>query len=143
MRRLFRRDGRVAVPLFCGTLLIFTCLAAADLTACRKSAGPNQDVSVQVKILPQPVRPGGSTVTIQLADRSGTPISHAHIKVEGDMSHPGMAPVFGEASETAPGSYQAHLDFNMPGDWVVLLHIRLNNGKKIEQQVDVRGVEAN
>jgi hypothetical protein len=143
MRRLVHRDGRVAVPLFYGALLIFACLAAVNLTACRKSAGPNQDVSVHLKIVPQPVRRGNATVMIQLADRSGMPISHAQIKVEGDMSHPGMAPVFGEANETTPGNYQTHLDFNMPGDWVVLLHVHLENGRKIERQIDVRGVESN
>lgn len=143
MRRFVLRDGGMAVPLFYCALLIFVCLAAASLTACRKSADSGQDISVHLSIVPQPVRQGDATVMIQLADRSGTPISHAGIEVEGDMSHPGMAPIFGKANQTAPGSYQAHLDFSMPGDWVVLLHIRLQNGRKIERQVDVRGVEPN
>jgi YtkA-like len=63
--------------------------------------------------------------------------------VEVDMSHPGMSPVFAEATETAPGSYRANIDFSMGGDWVVLLHIKLADGRKIERQVDVRGVRSN
>jgi hypothetical protein len=78
-----------------------------------------------------------------MADSNSVPILHAAIKVEGDMSHPGMAPIFGKAEETAPGSYQAHLDFNMGGDWVILLHITLANGRKLERQFDVRGVQSN
>ena len=31
----------------------------------------------------------------------------------------------------------------MGGDWVVLLHIRLADGRKIERQMDVKGVESN
>ena len=59
------------------------------------------------------------------------------------MSHPGMGPVFGTTSETAPGSYRTQIDFNMGGDWVVLLHIKLADGRKIERQIDVRGVRSN
>ena len=59
------------------------------------------------------------------------------------MNHPGMAPSFKTATETAPGHYQAGVPFNMAGDWVVLLHITLADGKKIERQLDVRGVLPN
>ncbi len=59
------------------------------------------------------------------------------------MSHPGMGPVFGKANETSPGSYRTQIDFNMGGDWIVLLHIKLADGRKIERQMDVRGVRSN
>ena len=51
-----------------------------------------------------------------------------------------MAPSFKTATETAPGQYQARISFDMAGDWVVLLHITLADGKKMERQMDVRGV---
>jgi len=54
-----------------------------------------------------------------------------------------MGPVFGTASETVPGSYRTQIDFNMGGDWIVLLHIKLADGRKIERQMDVRGVQSN
>ena len=59
------------------------------------------------------------------------------------MSHAGMAPVFGDAPETAPGQYQAHLKFAMAGDWVVLLHVRLPGGQTLERQFNVSGVRPN
>ena len=59
------------------------------------------------------------------------------------MSHAGMAPVFGEAREIEPGRYQAHLTFGMAGDWVILLHVMLPGGQKLERQIDVRGVRPN
>ncbi len=95
------------------------------------------------QVTPNPVRVGPATVTIQITDAARKPVGHATIEVEADMSHPGMAPVFGEAEETTPGNYLAHIGFNMGGDWVVLLHIKLPNGRKIERQVDVRGVHSN
>jgi hypothetical protein len=57
------------------------------------------------------------------------------------MSHPGMSPLFAEAKEGERGRYQAHLEFQMAGDWVILLHVTLPDGKKLERQIDVRGVQ--
>lgn len=59
------------------------------------------------------------------------------------MSHPGMAPVFGNAKETEPGRYEGHLQLTMPGDWVILEHITLPDGRKLERQLDVNGVRPN
>jgi len=70
-------------------------------------------------------------------------LTGARIAIEAEMSHPGMAPVFGEAREIEPGRYQAHLTFAMAGDWVILLHATLPGGQKLERQIDVRGVQPN
>jgi hypothetical protein len=59
------------------------------------------------------------------------------------MSHAGMAPSPGEAKEIAPGRYQASLTLEMAGDWVILLHVILPGGQKLERQIDVRGVRPN
>jgi hypothetical protein len=59
------------------------------------------------------------------------------------MSHPGMAPVFGVAREGGPGQYQGSLDLAMAGDWVVLIHVRLPDGRTLERQLSVPGVSSN
>jgi hypothetical protein len=51
-----------------------------------------------------------------------------------------MSPIFGDAREVETGRYQAQLEFGMAGDWVILLHIVLPDGKKLERQFDVKGV---
>jgi len=56
------------------------------------------------------------------------------------MSHAGMSPFIAEAKETERGRYHARLEFSMAGDWVILLHITLSDGKRLERQFDVRGV---
>jgi len=78
-----------------------------------------------------------------LADVGGKPVAGAKIGIEADMSHAGMSPVFAEASEGEPGRYQAHLKFPMAGDWVILLHVTLPDGKKLERQFEVKGVRPN
>ncbi|HZY73496.1 MAG TPA: FixH family protein [Edaphobacter sp.] len=110
---------------------------------CRRAPGPVADIKVQQQITPQPVRVGAATMTIQLEDTAGRPITDAGIKVEADMAHPGMAPFFAEAKETTPGNYVSPLTFSMGGDWVVLLHLRLADGQKVERRVDVGGVRSN
>jgi len=112
-------------------------------TACHRETETTRGISVQAQITPQPPHVGPVTVGLQVADTAHKPVTHAAIMVEADMSHPGMSPVFAEATESNPGDYQANLNFNMGGDWVVLLHIRLADGRKIERQVDVRGVRSN
>ena len=65
------------------------------------------------------------------------------MSLEADMSHAGMAPVFGENQEVAPGQYAGSLAFAMPGDWVVLIHVTLPDGRKLERDVNVPGVSTN
>jgi hypothetical protein len=121
-------------------LLVCACFAAMTATGCGHTADLSQGISIQEEITPQPARAGDAMVSVQLSDRSAAPIAKASIVVEAEMNHPGMAPFFKAATETTPGHYQAGIAFDMAGDWVVLLHITLADGKKIERQMDVRGV---
>jgi len=56
------------------------------------------------------------------------------------MSHAGMVPVFAEAREGEPGRYRATMNLSMAGDWVVLVHITLPDGRKLERQFEIKGV---
>jgi YtkA-like len=118
-------------------------MVVLGVTACHRSSGRESEISVRKQVTPQPVRVGPATITIQIADASQKPLSRATILVEADMAHPGMGPVLANAEETAPGSYLARIGFNMGGDWVLLLHIKLPDGRKFERQMDVRGVRSN
>jgi hypothetical protein len=136
-------EGRRTAAFRCLGAILFAACVAVSAAGCRRASDTVKDVSVQEKISPQPVRVGQATVEIQLADASARPVTHAKIDVEGDMSHPGMGPVIATATETSPGMYIAYLDFNMGGDWVVLSHIVLADGRKLERRIDVRDVESN
>ncbi len=81
-------------------------------------------------------------MALRLSGVDGKPVIGAQIELEADMSHPGMRPEFGTAKEIRPGSYQGPLTFSMPGDWVILLHVTLGSGSRIERQIEVKGVRA-
>ena len=44
-------------------------------------------------------------------------------------------------SETAPGRYQADLEFTMGGDWFILVRAELLDGRSMERKIDVPGVD--
>jgi len=121
---------------FAGTLvlLIAGCHRAGD------SAPPV--ITIEHEITPQPARVGSATIILWLSDRSGKAVTGARVTLEGNMSHAGMAPVFAKANETEPGRYHAPLEFSMGGDWIVLVHMTLSDGHKLEQQFEIRGVRS-
>ncbi len=132
------------MPKFCtsGWRLFFCVATVALALGCNKqSAGAA--VVIKSQIASQPVHVGPATIAVQLADAKGQPVSGAQVSLEGDMSHAGMGPTFGQAKEISPGRYEGTLQFNMAGDWVVLTHVILADGRKFEHQLDVKGVQAN
>jgi len=140
----YTRGRRTAASRLFGYGCFMLCAAIGfAIVGCRKPPVSQQGISVEESIAPKPVHTGNETVSIRLTDAAGQPLTRARVQVEGDMNHPGMAPVFSDAEETTSGSYRAPLTFSMGGDWVVLLHITLADGRKIERQLDVKGVESN
>jgi hypothetical protein len=117
----------------------------AILVACGCSSGTTTvasgDVKIDLTIRPEPPKVGQATAVVTLKDKDGAPIRGAAVKLEGNMNHAGMTPVFGDARETEPGKYEAPLDFTMGGDWFVLVNVTLADGRKVSRKVDVPGVK--
>jgi hypothetical protein len=124
--------------LWLGLLLL---ILLALLAGCRRSGQDLADVGVDLAVNPNPPQVGKATLTLTLRDSAGQPISGAEVEFEGNMSHAGMAPTFAQPTEVAPGRYEAPLEFNMAGDWFILVRATLPDGRKLERQVDVPGVE--
>lgn len=122
--------------------LIFACGALLLVTTCHKSPESSPVITIEHEIKPQPVRVGTATITLRLADASRRAVKGAQIILEGNMSHAGMGPAFGKAREIAPGQYQAPLELSMVGDWIVLIHLTLSDGQKVERQFEIRGVQS-
>lgn len=137
------RGRRKAASQRLCALLVLAAVPAIAAIGCHKPGETSGDISIDASIAPQPVHAITETISFHLANAARQPVTGAHVQVEGDMSHPGMAPVFADAVEVSSGSYQAPLNFTMGGDWVVLFHITLNDGRKVERQMDVKGVESN
>ncbi len=80
------------------------------------------------------------TIVLRLTDGSGKAVTGARLALEGNMSHAGMTPVFGEATEIEPGRYRSTLELSMAGDWHVLVHVTLSDGRRGERQFEIKGV---
>lgn len=120
-------------------------LAACLLVAggCQPPADSAPEVALSWTVAPAPPVTGPATFSLTLTDTAaGRPVAGAAVRLEGNMSHAGMKPVFGSAREVAPGRYEAPLEFTMAGDWFVLVEARLRDGRILQRQVDVRGVRA-
>ena len=57
------------------------------------------------------------------------------------MSHAGMVPVFAEARELQPGRYQSVMELSMAGDWNITVHVSLSDGRKLDHDFEIKGVE--
>ena len=118
--------------------LCLLCLFVAGFVSCRSSS--SVDVRIAPEVTPQPPRVGRVTITLRVTDASGKPINAARIALEGNMSHAGMTPVFVDAAEVEPGRYRANMDLTMAGDWIILVHLVLSGGEKVERQFEIKGV---
>ena len=110
---------------------------------CRKTPEPGGKVTIELVELPKTYRVGNETISLKMSDALGHGVSGAHLSLEGNMSHAGMAPIFGKAIETSPGSYSGNLEFSMAGDWVISVNARLSDGRQVEQQFEIKGVLPN
>jgi YtkA-like len=97
-------------------------------------------VTIDLALRPDPPKVGKAAAVITLTDKAGRPVRGAAVKLEGNMNHAGMTPVFADAKEVEPGRYETELEFTMGGDWFVLVNVTLPDGRKLTRKVDVRGV---
>lgn len=121
-------------------LLLATACSCLPLSGCKTGAATASDVSVQCDVAPSPPAEGDATIATTLTGADGKPVTGASVKLEGNMSHPGMRPVFAEAKEVAPGKYQAPFNFTMAGDWIITVNAVLADGREVHKEIDVRGV---
>ena len=100
------------------------------------------DVTVTWTIDPTPPVTGtGTLVRFALKHDDGTPGSGAKLHIDAHMTHPGMAPVIGEAIERSSGIYETRLHLSMPGTWVLVVSGELADGRRIVKQTEVTAVQ--
>lgn len=132
---------------FCGLAGLAVCLVAAGCAPGPvDGAGPGAsapNVSFDWRISPDPPVAGPVLVSLVMVDgATGQPVKGAAVRVEGNMSHAGMRPVFGTAREVAPGTYETPLELTMGGDWFLLVDATLPEGGTVRRQLDLPGVRS-
>jgi hypothetical protein len=103
------------------------------------------NVTVDLRVEPSPPKVGKAQLTLDVSDAGGKPAEGATFKLEGNMAHAGMKPVFADAKEDKEkaGRYRAELEFTMGGDWFVHVTGKLADGRPVSKKIDVKGVKAN
>ena len=108
--------------------------------ACRHQTESAPNLTLTHEVSPQPPRVGPLTITLTVSDPAGKPATGVRMKVEGNMSHAGMTPVFADAKETDAGRYLSTMELSMAGDWYFVVHMTLSDGRKLERQFEIKGV---
>lgn len=114
-------------------LLMSLLLVAVVIAGCRESAQPvesDPDLTIDLRIDPEPPAMGEATLLVTLATIGGEPVTGAAVSVRGDMDHAGMVPVLGSAEETdEPGVYSVPFEWTMGGDWIVTVTVTQADGE--------------
>jgi len=128
--------------LSCILSLLF--VLAGLVAGCSPGRSDNEakDVKVEFKIEPDPPKVGSAEVTLLLTANGEKPVKGATLKLEGNMNHAGMKPVFGDAKEVEAGKYEATLELTMGGDWYVEVTGTLADGRKLKRKFNVDGVKS-
>ena len=132
-----QRGGTNRIIRLC-LLCLCLCLFVAGFAGCRSQSSP--EVTITHEISPQPPRVGRLLIVLRIASAARKPVMGARVRLEGNMSHAGMSPVFADTLEVAPGDYRANMEITMAGDWVILVHLTLPDGTKLERQFEIKGV---
>jgi hypothetical protein len=130
----------IPAPRTVPVLLGFVFCACLALLGCRRPVENDPGLILTHQISPAPPKVGPATVALTLADKAGAPLRGAKVVLEGNMSHPGMAPVLSDAHETEAGQYRGPIDFKMSGDWVITVRITLPDGRAVAREFKVTGV---
>jgi hypothetical protein len=109
---------------------------------CRNQGETDKDVKVDLKTEPSPPREGPAKLTLLVSDADDRPVEGATLKLEANMAHAGMTPVFADATEETAGRYRADVEFTMAGDWFILVDGKLADGRPFKKKIDVKGVKA-
>ena len=115
-------------------------LAGGFASACgQPEAGSDVTINWTIEPAPPAVSAPG-VVRVTLRDARQQPVRGARLQLEGQMSHPGLAPVLATLVEQPDGSYQAPFQFTMAGDWVLVVTGELAGVGRITRQIEVTGV---
>jgi YtkA-like protein len=120
--------------------VIALCVCLALAQACKHKNDSVSELTLAHDIAPEPPRVGPVTITLRATDASQKPVTGARIALEANMTHPGMAPVFAGVKETVPGTYISAMELSMAGDWLVVAHMTLPDGRKVDQEFEIKGV---
>jgi hypothetical protein len=135
-----RVPGLARGPLLARRLVLAGTLLLAASAACRREpAGPaTAAVVVSAQLLPAQPTVGPATLAVTLSGATPDTLQTAAVDVLGHMTHPGMTPVVATITRRGPDIFDAALDLNMAGDWLLIATVRFPDGRRLETRVPAR-----
>jgi hypothetical protein len=118
--------------------VLILCLIAAACTRPAQARG----LTFELNVTPAPASVGSARLQLRVLDAARQPVRGAQLKIEAQMSHPGMAPLVVTATERGNGLYEAELQFTMGGDWILIVEGSLSNGARVHHRIDVPNVRS-
>ena len=118
-----------------------TVAACASMAAAGCRSDPSGQIDAEWTLDPSPPVAGSDVlIHVTLRDNAKMPVRGAKLRLEAQMSHPGMAPVISDLLERGGGVYDAHVKLTMAGDWTLVVTGELSNGVRITKPLDLPGV---
>lgn len=87
------------------------------------------DVQMTLRVEPEALAVGDTTLIVTLKDAAGQPIDGATLTVHGNMDHEGMMPVDRETSDSTDGEYRVPFMWTMGGGWIVTVTATLPDNR--------------
>ena len=141
MFKMFKR--MICMICVVATLVVAACGSGAN-------GGATGGSNLKITLLPVSGGRAATTLTIQVMDKAGKAVTDAAVSLEGNISHAGMSPAQSDSVRDADdgasdGQYTVPFAFNMLGDWVITVYVKLPDGTVNQQDIPVgvsdRGVE--
>lgn len=130
-------NAKVFFVTFSILVIIGGVVSACGRIQQNSSPSDSDDLIVEMTLTPEDPTVGPGTLIFTVTDESGQPINEATLKIEGNMTHAGMAPVNAEVTAGENGRYEVPFEWTMGGDWFVTVNITLPDGKKISREFPV------
>jgi len=115
--------------------------AALVVSGCHSEEQSPAEINTEVSFSPSPPQVGKAEIVLTAKDASGRPVNVNALQVEGNMNHAGMKPVFAELMSKGTGRYEGTMEFTMGGDWFLIVTGKLDDGRPVNETIDVPGVQ--
>lgn len=117
------------------SIFVFLLVAGLAIGGCSRLSQEAKQHQLQIELI-EPLYPPGVgkyTINIRLFDGNDNPVNDANIAVKADMTHAGMVPILGNATEGDKGLYKVPFEWTMGGDWVIVIQATLPDGTVAEE----------
>lgn len=121
------------------TRLALAASAAWLSVGCSVSPDETHGLTATLTFDPAP-RVGTVSCEVTLKDANGAPAACTEVRLEGNMNHAGMVPVFASAQPKGDGLFVSTMEFTMGGDWLIFVRGKTDDGRAFEIVSEVPGV---